>query len=242
MKRIGFALLLCACLLFATVTAGDASFEIIQRGSKGEAVVRIQERLLDLGYYFYKPTGSYQTVTQKSVTAYQAESGLSIDGTIGEETYRALFRSGAKRKPFEATVSLTYTAQGTILYHGIAKTWEAIREQLMEGELYQVTNAATGQTCSLRYAGGEYHAEFDVPTIRNAYDFKTVQTLTAWLGQTNSFYKCGVLLSVNGESVAASIQWNGAGHVCLYVTGSASHVFGLSDCEHDMIVARVTNG
>lgn len=239
MKRIGLVLLLCACLAFSSVTAGEESFEIIQRGSKGEAVVRIQERLFDLGYYSYKPTGSYQTVTQKSVTSYQAESGLSIDGTIGEETYRALFHSGAVRKPFEATVSLTYTAQGTILYHGAAKTWASVREQLVEGELYQVTNAATGQTCSLRYAGGDYHAELSVPTIRNAYDSKTVQTLSAWLGQTNSFYKCGVLLSVNGEPVAASIQWNGAGHVCLYVTGSASHVFGLSDCEHDRIVDRV---
>ena len=76
MKRI-WVLLLCGLLLAAGVTAGD-EFEIIRQGSKGERVVRIQERLFDLGFYTYKPTGSYQTVTRSAVMRYQAESGLMI--------------------------------------------------------------------------------------------------------------------------------------------------------------------
>ena len=79
MKRVWTAVLLAGLLLFAATGAADGTFEIIRQGSKGERVVRIQERLFDLGYYTYKPTGSYQTVTRSSVMRYQAESGLMND-------------------------------------------------------------------------------------------------------------------------------------------------------------------
>ncbi|MBR0081533.1 MAG: peptidoglycan-binding protein [Clostridia bacterium] len=227
------------CILFCTVTAADDSFELLKNGSEGEPVVRVQERLFDLGYYTYKPTGSYYTVTRSAVMDYQSESGLGADGTIGEETYRALFSDTAVRKPFRAVISLGYTAQGANLRRGTAQRWEIVKTLLEEGNTYSITNAYTGESCTLLYEGGENHAEFSVPARGKAYDATTLKLLGAWLGQTNSYYKCGVLLSVGNQTIAASIQWNGAGHVCLYTVGSASHVFGIPDAEHDATVARV---
>ncbi len=240
MKRAVVILSLAVLMLVASVAAGDETFEIIARGSKGEQVVRIQERLFDLGYYFYKPTGSFQTVTRSAVLEYQAANGLTADGTVGEESYFALFDRSAVRAPFRASVSLGYTAQGAMQRRGVAQRWEIVKPKLTEGETYTITNAATNETCKLLFEGGENHAEFAVPKRWNGYDPIATRTLTSWLGSTNSFYKCGVLLEVDGQSVAASIQWNGAGRVCLYTTGSTSHVFGISDHDHEAMIARAS--
>ncbi len=238
MKRI-WVLLLCGLLLAAGVTAGD-EFEIIRQGSKGERVVRIQERLFDLGYYTYKPTGSYQTVTRSAVMRYQAESGLMNDGTIGQESYRALFSHNAVRVPFTAGVSLTYTAQSGVFVRGIGLTWETVKPRLVEGGTYTLTNATTGQSVTMTYAGGTNHAELTVPMRWNAPDRNVQQMLEQWLGSTNSYYKCAVLLNLDGQSVAGSIQWNANGGVCLYLSGSTSHVYGLPDVEHDALIKRIT--
>ena len=239
MKRTIGILVLAVLLLSAAAATGEETFEIIGRGSQGERVVRIQERLFDLGYYFYKPTGSFQTVTRASLMNYQAESGLISDGTVGEESYRALFGRDAKRNPFRAAVSLGYTAQGAMQMRGVAQRWEVVRTQLVEGEAYTVTNAATRESCTLLYQGGENHAEFALRQGWNGYDAAAVRMLTSWLGASNSFYKCGVVLDVGGQNVAASIQWNGEGHVCLYMTGSTSHVFSLPDPDHEAMILRV---
>ncbi len=239
MKRV-WIILLCSMLLWASGTAGDNAFEIIRQGSTGERIVRVQERLFDLGYYTYKPTGSYQTVTRAAVMRYQAESGLLNDGSIGEQTYRAIFARGAVRAPFTAGVALTYTAQSGAFSRGIGLTWEAVKKRLTEGETLTLTNATTGQSVTMVYAGGENHAELTVPVRWGRTDRNAQTMLAQWLGTTNSFYKCGVLLDLDGQSVAASMQWNADGGVCLYLSGSTSHVHGLHDVEHDALIQRIT--
>ncbi len=242
MKRILILVLLIALLTVSANTSGDESFEIIRQGSKGEPVVRVQERLLDLGYYTYKMTGSYQTVTRSAVIAYQVASGLMSDGTIGEESYRQLFLRTAVRAPFRAIVPLTYTAQSGTFRRGTAQRWEVVREHLIAGTSYTLTNATTGESVSLLYNGGENHAEFSVPMRWTVPDAATVRLLQSWLGSTNSFYKCAVLLHLDDQTIAASIQWNGENAVCLYVTGSTSHIFGLPDPDHEAMIRKATNG
>lgn len=242
MKRILILLLLIALLTVSASTLGDESFEIIRQGSKGEPVVRVQERLLDLGYYAYKLTGSYQTVTRSAVISYQVASGLMSDGTIGEESYRELFLRSAVRAPFRATIPLTYTAQSGSFRRGTAQRWEVVREHLLAGTSYTITNAATGESVSLLYNGGENHAEFTIPSRWAVPDAATVKLLQSWLGSTNSYYKCAVLLQLEDQSIAASIQWNAESAICLYVTGSTSHIFGLPDPDHEAMIQKAANG
>ena len=68
MKRI-LPILLILFLLPVFGVQADEDNKIIQQGDKGEEIVRIQTRLFDLGYYSYKPTGSYRTVTRTAVIA-----------------------------------------------------------------------------------------------------------------------------------------------------------------------------
>ena len=67
MKRMLMLLLVLACLCAGvTALAEEKERETVSLGSKGQLVVRIQQRLMDLGYYTYKPTGSYQAVTRRA--------------------------------------------------------------------------------------------------------------------------------------------------------------------------------
>ena len=228
-------------LLTASQAAADETHLPIQNGDNGESVVRVQERLFDLGYYFYKPTGSFRTVTRNAVMLFQQNTGLLSDGTIGAESFQALFAHNSSRNAFRSVVPLGYTAQGAWLRRGTAQRWEVVKTLLLSDTEYTIINAQTGESCSLVYLGGENHAEFRVPTRYNRPDAAVLSALSSWLGASESYYKCGVLLLLEDQRIAASIQWNGADRICLYTTGSTSHVFGLEDVEHNAVIARVAD-
>lgn len=238
MKRVVLCLLAAALFCCFGIGFGDDG-ELIRQGSTGEEVVRIQMRLFDLGFYTYKPTGSFQTVTRSAAVAYQVASGIMSDGSFGPESSRALFSRSAKRVDFHAEVPLTYTAQGAITQKGNAIPWDVMQGKLQPGASYKLRNAATGEETELVYESGEHHAEMTPPTARVAHN-GAVSMLTSWLGSTNSFYKCAVLLELDGQWIAASMQWNGDARVCVYFAGSTSRVCGLTDVEHEANVRKAS--
>ena len=239
MKRI-IPLLLVLLLLPVWSVRADGTDQLMQQGDKGEEVVRVQTRLFDLGYYTYKPTGSFQTVTKSAVVSYQVSCGLMSDGSVGAETMQSLFVRGAKRIDYHAEIPLSYTAQGTITYKGVPTKWNEVRQALIENETYRVRNAATGEELTLRFLSGDNHAEMTLSS-RTIVEHRTAAaTLTKWLGSANSFYKCAVLVELNGHWVAASMQWDGEEHVCVYFADSLSHVLGLPDAEHAANVKKAS--
>lgn len=240
MKRIIPFLLVLLLLPVFAVRADDEQQPMMQ-GDKGEEVVRVQTRLLDLGYYTYKPTGSFQTVTKSAVVSYQVSCGLMSDGSVGDETVRSLFARGAKRPDFHAEVPLSFTAQGTIAQKGDPVPWSTVRGALAENETYLVRNAATLEEVKLQFVSGDNHAEMQIAYRTIAEQKAAVSTLTKWLGSANSFYKCGVLFELGGKWIAASMQWDGENRICIYFTGSRSHVLNLPDAEHDSIVKKVSD-
>ena len=239
MKRL--ILFLLALLMFCSfgTVFGDEG-ELILQGSTGEDVVRIQMRLFDLGFYTYKPTGSYQTVTKSAVVAYQVASGIMSDGSIGSESMHALFSRGAKRIDYHAEIPLTYTAQGAITQKGNATPWTTLKDKLTPDVPCRFRNAASGEEAILVFSSGEGHAEMTLPSTF-AERKQTVAALEKWLGSTNSFYKCAVLMELDGQWIAASMQWDGAEHVCVYFTGSTSHVLNFPDVEHDANIRKVSD-
>lgn len=236
MKRlIPFLLILLLLPVFGVRADGEG--ELMVQGDEGEEVVRIQTRLFDLGYYTYKPTGSFRTVTKSAVVSYQVAAGLMSDGSVGRETLSTLFSKGAPRVPFRAEIPLRFTAQGMIVQRGSVIPWSVVREQLVPGESYSIRNAATGEDVTLVFDGGENHAELSLPAPYTEQR-TAVNMLTSWLGDTNSFYKCAVLLERNGQWIAASLQWNGTDRACLYCSGSLSHVQNLPDVEHEANIKK----
>lgn len=67
----------------------------LRAGDTGEAVIRLQTRLKELGYLSGTVDGEFGSVTQAAVMAFQSAAGLSSDGIAGTNTLNALYSDGA---------------------------------------------------------------------------------------------------------------------------------------------------
>ena len=234
MTRMLTLLLVLACLcVVASALAEEKERETVTLGTKGELVVRIQQRLMDLGYYAYKPTGSYQAVTRRAVLAYEGAAGARQDGRLTPEEQDELFSGSATRMPFTASIALSFTAQNTpFQVTGELWDWDEVKKALTPGEVYTVTNCSTGERCQMVYQDGAGHAHM-APAAPNPDG----AMLTKWLGESNSYYKIAVTVDVGERQVAASMQYdNTTAHV--YFQGSTSDVLGMADVEHESVVRR----
>ncbi len=63
---------------------------ILARGSTGEFVTQLQQRLKEWGFYEGEPTGSFDEETDECVALFQEQSGLAADGVAGLVTLEAL--------------------------------------------------------------------------------------------------------------------------------------------------------
>ncbi len=234
MKRMLVLLLVLICLLMgASASAAEKERETVTLGSKGQLVVRIQQRLADLGYYHYKPTGSYQAVTRRAALAYERAANARQDGRLTPTEQDELFSSGAARAPFAASIPLSFTAQSSAFQvTGELWDWAEIQKQLVAGEAYVLTNCATGESCRMLYEGGGNHAHMKVVAT-----YVNEQMLKKWMGESNSYYKIAVTVQVGDKRVAASLQYdNAVAHV--YFQGSTSQVLGMADVEHEQLIQR----
>ena len=65
---------------------------IITMGARGENVIRIQQRLMSLGYNVPGGAdGQYGSGCREMVKKFQGDNGLEIDGDVGEYTWNTLF-------------------------------------------------------------------------------------------------------------------------------------------------------
>jgi peptidoglycan hydrolase-like protein with peptidoglycan-binding domain len=63
---------------------------ILRKGSKGELVSRVQQRLLISGDYKGNIDGDFGTATETAIKSLQKRSKLSVDGEIGNRTWAEL--------------------------------------------------------------------------------------------------------------------------------------------------------
>lgn len=81
---------------------------LLRKGERGEAVERLQRRLIDAGitHVHGKPLvadGKFGPLTQAAVEAYQQKVGLPVDGVAGARTLDALSGRAAEKPPAQAT-------------------------------------------------------------------------------------------------------------------------------------------
>lgn len=69
----------------------------LERGSKGDDVKALQQRLKDLGYLSGAVDGDYGGGTASAVSSFQNQAGLAVTGKADVETQRALFDSTAPK-------------------------------------------------------------------------------------------------------------------------------------------------
>ena len=88
---------LCLCLaiilalnVFVITLAQDSLAATYQRGSSGETVKQIQQKLKSWGYYTGSVDGIFGSGTEKAVKAFQSRNGLEADGKAGPKTLAAM--------------------------------------------------------------------------------------------------------------------------------------------------------
>ena len=254
MKKI-IAVLLAVCIfalpavqisaLNAGLTAQEG--EIIYTDNDfGEMVVRIQLRLRELGYLSYKPTGVYRSMTTAAVKEFQSRCNavgdemIAVDGRLGPVTLEKLFDSNAPRPKIPDSVNMPRGPKNPELKEkdGALIEWETVKEKLKKGNAYRIIDCNTGRIFEMIFTGGENHAEMEIATVHDMENFKYI------CGDDYNFLKRPVIVEIEGERIAASIQcWphgndsiseNGmSGHVCVFFKGSLSHVGMLPDVEHN---------
>jgi peptidoglycan hydrolase-like protein with peptidoglycan-binding domain len=84
---------------------GYVKYEELDRGSKGDAVSDVQERLKELGYYSGSLTGKYDSETQKAFKQFEKNNDLISDGKASQDDLVVLFSSAAAVKVTPEPVS-----------------------------------------------------------------------------------------------------------------------------------------
>ena len=75
--------------------SADAEYENLSPGDKGEAVMNLQRRLVQLGYANGSPNGQYGNATISAVQLYQQSNGMDVDGLASAWLQATLFSDTA---------------------------------------------------------------------------------------------------------------------------------------------------
>ena len=78
-------------------SSSSSSGGTCQQGDRGDAVRRVQKRLIALGYLEGSADGSFGNMTKNAVMAFQKNNGLSQTGRVNSSTLDRLNSSGARR-------------------------------------------------------------------------------------------------------------------------------------------------
>lgn len=84
-KRALFAAVLALILCCSAIAE-----TILEVGSRGDDVVKVQKRLIQFDYLSGEADGRYGEATRNAVIRFQKNNGLSADGKVGRETAAAL--------------------------------------------------------------------------------------------------------------------------------------------------------
>ncbi|HSZ43428.1 MAG TPA: L,D-transpeptidase family protein [Trebonia sp.] len=100
--------------------AWTAPRNTLKEGDSGSAVKTLQRRLNSLKYYAGSADGKFGSDTVEAVWAFQEVQGLSVDGVVGPQTWRALEhpKSPKPRNPKVATrIEVNLGMRVLVLYH-----------------------------------------------------------------------------------------------------------------------------
>ena len=102
LRTTAAALLLALLLtLLPLALAEAADFAPLAPGDTGDAVVAIQEKLIEKGYLEGEATGVLDDATAEALTQFQADADLTADGAATVETQEALFDDAAAELTIE---------------------------------------------------------------------------------------------------------------------------------------------
>lgn len=118
-------------------------YPTLQKGSNGNDVVALQNRLKTLGYLEGSADGAYGNGTASAVSAFQAAAGLEETGIADSKTQEALFAEDAPKAQVYVNLDYTAVARDPDAYKGGLVKFSGKIIQVMENDDIVVFRIAT---------------------------------------------------------------------------------------------------
>jgi hypothetical protein len=213
---------------------------MMKENDKGSEVVRLQMRLRELGFFNYRPTGNFFSVTKNSVIDFQKNNDLGSDGRVGEQTYQKLFSTSdvARRTKSPSVTIVAGKQSSTPVLKGQLGDWATINTAFAVSSTttVKVTDCVSQKAFYVYRTGGTNLAEVETATEGDYATFKEC------FGGKTTWERRGVIVTINGTDYSASLfgSPNGTdtlasngmtGHTTLYFYGSKSDILGFADKE-----------
>jgi len=138
----------------------------LRLGAEGPAVVEIQQRLSELGYWLGEVDGHYGQLTRQAVIAFQKAEGLTRDGIAGRQT-RGHLPDATRPEPEHTDgdlIEVDLERQLLFVVRDGELQW-ALNTSTGNGESYDRPSGGTGVARTPR---GEYEIERQINGIRRA--------------------------------------------------------------------------
>ena len=242
MKKIRFFLIMLLIALFLPHGVGAAILDELplEKGATGQSVVMVQQRLIDLGYLHFRPTGSYGDMTKSAVAAFQRRNGISSTGVFAESTFSMFYSRGLIRAAGNASIPRVIGPGGQGKPEpGELAPWEEVSAAFPVGATATVMDYKTQKTFQVRRTGGTHHADVVFASAADQQAFLTC------FGGSYTWEKRPMILEADGRLFAGSVfgSLNGAGEASLYFLDSGSDMGGIRDVEHhsNVYMAAGTN-
>ena len=202
-------------------------------GDKGDAVRKVQKRLIKLGYLSGSADGDFGNGTKNAVKEFQRRNGLSVTGSVNSKTLRTLNSSSAKKAASNSSKGAGSTERLDWFHGGSSK--------IPKGATFKVKDCKTGKIFTVKRWSGYNHIDAE-PLTRS-----DTNTMLKIFGHW-SWRRRPVLVKYNGHVYAASmngmphgtgtIKNNGFdGHFCIHFYGSKTHGTKRVDEAHQSCVA-----
>ena len=188
------------------IMAEDAKYYTVAKGADGEDIVRIQQRLYELGYLssWEQVTGHFGDSTELAVKKLQELNGLDQDGKVGQRTINLLYSDeirpnflsyGEKSEVVLACQQrlkelgyLTTTPDGTYGQDTVVavKQFQARNDQVVDGYLgpstRQILNRAEAKANGLML-GEQGDSVTRVQQLLNKYGYLSNSSVTGYFGE-----------------------------------------------------------
>jgi peptidoglycan hydrolase-like protein with peptidoglycan-binding domain len=188
-----------------TTTPPDAASDgKLELGEGGDAVLALQNRLVELGYWLGSADGNYGQLTRQAVMAFQKAEGLGRDGVAGPITRERL--AGARRQGSHAGgtgLEIDLKRQILMVVQGGQVRW-VINTSTGNNETY---TSSTGGSAVAATPPGSFTIDREIDGVREA----PLGTL-----YRPKYFNGGIAVHGSG-----SIPAHPASHGCARVTNSA---------------------
>jgi peptidoglycan hydrolase-like protein with peptidoglycan-binding domain len=186
-----------------TLPPDPAADGTLRLGEEGDAVLALQQRLVELGYWMGEPDGNYGQLTRQAVMAFQKVEGLGRDGVAGPITQERLAAAGRPAPRGGGGLEIDLARQVLFVVEGGRVTW-AINTSTGNGEAYTSSSGAEARAVT---PPGQFSIQRQIDGLREA----PLGTL-----YRPKYFNGGIAVHGSG-----SIPANPASHGCARVTNSA---------------------